>query len=658
MLNSKELFQQKMRKQPGVLKVTPSYFELKVLFETGFFNQGLLFQCQLPWSYAGIHKEDYEDHSLPTPGQALNKAEKTINQEIHTWKTHLDLWEQAFEALSQESWRAQHRRILQDKLRQPFFFSLKDIQAGLFKFNTFVIKLNELSQQCEEEARNLWQGLELQKQVKEQSLLSSYPQLFPKARNLNRKWVAYLGPTNSGKTYHAFERLSKAKNGIYLAPLRLMALEGYERLSKTGIPCHLKTGEERILTEGATVTSSTIEMVSLSEHFEIAIIDEAQMLADPDRGWAWTQALVGVRADEIWITGSLDVEPLLHQLAAWCGDSLEIHHVTRKTPLDTIHPISIKQVHPGDALIAFSRKQVLTWKEELQKQGHQVACIYGSLGPEVRRKEALRFQTGEAQILVATDAIGMGLNLPIQRVILTSTEKYDGETQRELTGSEIRQIVGRAGRFGFSKKGEATLLLDTLQTKTWLDAKLQSPSYLTKLPYIQAPWSELARIQEALHIQTLHDLLIYAHTHLIDITQTQSMKLQSLLPFAKGLGRSHLSLETQHQYLGCPVGKTDSDSFTQVLIWAKLHGQNKKIPVPSIMMQNTLQEQGLLKAEMDAELLTAYLWLALRWPDNYAMHQQAYQIRQVIHQSIEKGLQAKLKKQTQKSFHHSKKRKN
>jgi ATP-dependent RNA helicase SUPV3L1/SUV3 len=125
-----------------------------------------------------------------------------------------------------------------------------------------------------------------------------YPDTFEKARRLQRSVTLYVGPPNSGKTHAAFERLAQALDGAYLAPLRLLALEGRDRLIARGVPCSLLTGEESVPAAGARVVSSTIEMVSTSRPIDVAVIDEAQMIFDLSRGWAWTQAIVAVPANE------------------------------------------------------------------------------------------------------------------------------------------------------------------------------------------------------------------------------------------------------------------------------------------------------------------------------------------------------------------------
>jgi len=281
-----------------------------------------------------------------------------------------------------------------------------------------------------------------------------FERLFPVARGLNRRLVLVIGPTNSGKTHRAITALKTARDGVYLAPLRLLALEVMERLNAEGTPTTLVTGEEEIRTPGARHTASTIEVMDPDRPVEVAVIDEIQMLADPDRGWAWTAALMGVPAETVYILGAPEVRPLVERAAAHLGEPLEVVELDRKTPLTALdRRLDWPEVEPGDALIAFSRREVHAVRDTLLARGLSVAAIYGALAPAVRRREAARFLSGEADVVVATDAIGMGLNLPCRRVLFTALEKFDGTAVRPLTATEVKQIAGRAGRYGQFEEG-------------------------------------------------------------------------------------------------------------------------------------------------------------------------------------------------------------
>ncbi|MFO0443196.1 MAG: helicase-related protein, partial [Betaproteobacteria bacterium] len=288
-----------------------------------------------------------------------------------------------------------------------------------------------------------------------------YPDSFAAARRVNRRVFLYVGPPNSGKTHAAFERLAQALDGAYLAPLRLLALEGRDRLVARGVPCSLLTGEENVPADGARVVSSTIEMVDTRNALDVAVVDEAQMLFDASRGWAWTQAIVGVAARELIIICSAFAVPAIQQLLALCGETPEIRRFERKQHVQVLaRAVPLWSLERGDAVVAFSRRDVLRLRDAIAEQQHVVSVIYGALPPEVRRREAERFASGAADVLVATDAIGMGLNLPIRRVLFSTMEKFDGVGDRPLDVSEVHQIAGRAGRFGLHEEGFAGVLKD------------------------------------------------------------------------------------------------------------------------------------------------------------------------------------------------------
>ena len=277
-----------------------------------------------------------------------------------------------------------------------------------------------------------------------------YRDLYPLARQMRRHFYLYLGPTNSGKTYEGIQRLHGARQGLYLGPLRLLAAEQFEALNLADVPCSLVTGEEQIRVPFSRVQSSTVEMADLQTRYDVAVIDECQMIADRDRGGAWTAAILGLCADEIHACASPDAEALLTRIIEDCGDELTVIRHERMTPLEVEKegfqfPASVRT---GDALIVFSKARVHAVAAELKTRGYKVSLIYGALPPDVRRNQADRFHRGESEVVVSTDAIAMGMNLPIQRVVFLESEKYDGDVTRLLTDSEIKQIAGRAGRYG------------------------------------------------------------------------------------------------------------------------------------------------------------------------------------------------------------------
>lgn len=277
---------------------------------------------------------------------------------------------------------------------------------------------------------------------------------YPEARAMRRRFILHVGGTNTGKTYAGFQRLIRARTGVYLAPLRLLALEAQELLLDNGVACSLTTGEEEDRAVGDTHVAATAEKLDLTEEYEAAVIDECQMISDSARGYAWTRAILGVRAPEVHLCAAPEAQSLLVRLIESCGDSYEIIEHTRKTPLVCMNrQIDYSAIQPGDALITFSKVGVLSIAEDLRSQGKEPAIIYGALPYATRRKQVAGFLRGEMKYVVSTDAIGMGLNLPIRRIIFMDTEKFDGKERRPLLPGEIQQIAGRAGRYGMYDKG-------------------------------------------------------------------------------------------------------------------------------------------------------------------------------------------------------------
>ena len=335
-------------------------------------------------------------------------------------------------------------------------------------------------------------------------LVPARPEMeFAEVRELGRHFILHIGPTNSGKTFQALERLKEAACGVYLGPLRLLALEVYERMNEMGVPCTMRTGQECIEEENSRVTASTIEMADFDENYDIAVIDEAQLVADTDRGHSWTKAVLGLRAEEIHICMSPAAEQVICHLVGLCGDDYEVRRYERKTELicedrPFVFPDDVRE---GDALIAFSKKSVLDVAGRLEEAGVSSSVIYGSLPPEIRRRQTRLFNRGKTKVAVATDAIGMGLNLPVRRIVFLQADKFDGTSRRPLRTPEIKQIAGRAGRYGIYDKGYVSAMGE--QELEYIRERFEAPEEpLTQVNLgfpqvlldINAPLDELMKI--------------------------------------------------------------------------------------------------------------------------------------------------------------------
>ena len=330
--------------------------------------------------------------------------------------------------------------------------------------------------------------------VKEQ-ILKSIPEditeLFPQARLLKRKFVLHVGDTNSGKTYDSITACMAAKKGIYLAPLRLLALETQEKMISNGVACSMITGEEENIIEGATHMSCTVEMLDTTKHYDVCVIDEAQLVEDEFRGWAWTKAILGVCAPRVHVCMSENALDIVGKLILSCGDEYRIVRHTRDTKLVVEKKIFDfpENVKDNDALIVFSRNNVLYVASELKKAGIDASVIYGALPYDVRKNELSKFATGKTKVVVSTDAIGMGMNLPVKRIVFLENEKFDGKERRHLTAPEIKQIAGRAGRKGIFNKGYVNALVGRREIGNLLNseyvpiekARIQMPERLLDL---------------------------------------------------------------------------------------------------------------------------------------------------------------------------------
>lgn len=312
---------------------------------------------------------------------------------------------------------------------------------------------------------------------------------YEKARAMKRHFYLHVGETNTGKTYASIERLMEAESGVYLAPLRLLALEIQDKLNSENIACSLLTGEEENILSYAYHVSSTIEKLQLETPYDICVIDEAQMIADKQRGWAWTRAILGVLSPEVHICMAPEALDIVIKLIKDCKDTYEIIEHKRDTKLifeDKPFDLN-KDVKKGDALVVFGKRKALAVSAQLLNNNIKTSIIYGSLPYSTRKKQFERFLDGETEVIVCTDAIGMGVNLPIKRIVFLETRKYDGVSLRKLNVSEIKQIAGRAGRRGIYDTGYVTAMTDCNLIKNALNTKTSK----IKKCYIGVPESLL-----------------------------------------------------------------------------------------------------------------------------------------------------------------------
>ncbi|SDK32298.1 ATP-dependent RNA helicase SUPV3L1/SUV3 [Methylophilus rhizosphaerae] len=485
------------------------------------------------------------------------------------------------------------------------------------------------------------------------SAFDSYLCRFTLARQLNRQHHFYVGPTNSGKTYQALETLRKAASGVYLAPLRLLAMEVRDRLMQAGVPCNLVTGEERVMVAGAKHTASTIEMLRPDLAVDVAVIDEIQMLMDPDRGSAWTAALVGVPAKQVFICGANSVTESCTRVLDALNEPYTLTYLQRMTPLviedasicgERYHAAKLqKQLQAGDAIIAFSRKDVLTLTARIRQWGFQIATIYGALSPEVRRGESSRFASGEAQILVATDAIGMGLNLPIRRVIFANIHKFDGVAPRPLNATEMRQIAGRAGRHGLYETGFVTVLEDDEQ---WhLNEMLNCDD--TVAPFalpIAGNGDDIEALSQRIPTWRLAECMEYLHTQYQRQLGTQALQWQiTPLQHQQALlideTAPQMAMRDKYRLMCAPLAiqvPIARDYFVQC-IQAIYHHQLRPLPMLPEWLKGQ-QAQYLEQAELICQHLSLYSWLGYQYPQIFPDGELVNEARKMLNVYISRAL--------------------
>ncbi|EWC41373.1 helicase-related protein [Stutzerimonas stutzeri] len=463
-----------------------------------------------------------------------------------------------------------------------------------------------------------------------------YHQLYP-ARRLTRRWTALLGPTNSGKTHRSIEAMAAAEHGIYLSPLRLMALENQERIEAMGVPCSLVTGEEEIIREGATHFCCTVEEFARfrHQHWDVVVVDEVQMMADPQRGWAWVDALVSAHTQALMMTGPALIEPSLRTLCELCEDRLVVQRTKRLSPVEVARrATTLERLEPGSLLVAFSRKLVLELKGMLESAGKSVSVVYGALSPEVRREQARRFREGEADIMVATDAVGMGLNLPAHTLCFYSDEKYDGIQNRQLKVQEVKQIGGRAGRFGHHDSGEITAL--DAQTLKSIRQLFNSPDAPVDLSQFQVRPSidHLTAISELMGEPSLLRAWLTFNRNINYGEAFISVLPDELAEWIELIDDPKIPLRLRWTFACTPIrGGFDSPASQHAQRWIKRVAEGHAIPMPRLLLGS-----DLASLESTLHVVETYLHLSRALPEHFAEHDQGEDARKLLNDAITREL--------------------
>lgn len=485
-------------------------------------------------------------------------------------------------------------------------------------------------------AKEIFPHLECMEDLKKISDLRLPANWYPEARAIQRKIIFHAGPTNSGKTYHALQRLFSAKSGVYCGPLKMLAVEVFQKSNTAGTLCDLVTGEERRYAdpEGnpSPHVACTVEMTSVTNPYEVAVIDEIQMIKDTQRGWAWTRALLGVCAHEIHVCGEASSIQLVKDLMMVTGDEVEVRKYKRLTKLKFLDKAvgSFDNVTRGDCIVCFSKNDIYTVSRQLEKRGQECAVIYGGLPPGTKMAQAQKFNDAEnsCKIMVATDAIGMGLNLSIKRIIFYSLIKprlnEKGEKEMDvISTSQALQIAGRAGRFGTEhEEGEVTTFRkDDLALLKDICRK------------------EIETIEQAGLHPTAEQIELFAYhlpnatlSNLIDIFVTLS-QLDSDKYFMCNVDDfkfladmiEHVPLALRARYVFCcaPIPKKQPFVCTMFLKFARQYSRSEPITLDWLCRQiawpfsppETILDLVHLEGVFD--VLDLYLWLSYRFQDMF-----------------------------------------
>ncbi|KAM0421506.1 hypothetical protein ACHAPT_010680 [Fusarium lateritium] len=566
----------------------------------------------------------------------------------------MEVMEKAF-ALAEQNITQRDRNPLFWNLRDAFI--LKDFK-GLtnelqYSFQSFLIR-QRFSKGLEDSHKRL--------------LDFRFPhEWFPATRTMQRTIHLHVGPTNSGKTYRALKALENSKRGVYAGPLRLLANEVYQRLWAKGLPCALMTGEEvRIPQDTDTYfTSCTVEMVPVNEPYDVAVIDEIQMIADPDRGSGWTTALLGVMAKEVHLCGEERTVKLIQSICAAIGDECIVHQYERLSPLETMSEAideDYNRLEKGDAIVAFSRMNLHALKTTIEKHtGRRCAIIYGSLPPEVRVQQAALFNDpdNDYDFVVASDAIGMGLNLEIRRVILDSVTKYDGSQNRHLTYPELKQIGGRAGRYRTARQatradtsaddGRKVGYVTTMARQDLKNVHRAFKSSVSDIEaaYVTPPAAAVERFATYFPKDTPLSFILMRIRELASVSKNYRLGISSdKLEIADAIQNIPLTIYDRLTLCNLPVWHRAENSMEVLRALATIIAENgrgdllaiKEIPLESLDI-DMMKFRGkpieyLHKLESLHVAINQYVWLSYRFSGMFRDQALAFHVRSLVEQKL------------------------
>jgi len=381
-------------------------------------------------------------------------------------------------------------------------------------------------------------------------------------------------------------------------------------------------------------------MLNFEVDVDVCVIDEVQMIDDRDRGWAWANAIIGTPAKEVIMTGSANAKEAIIALAEYLGEELKIIEFERKNPLTLLeiptHPVDVEE---GSAIIAFSRRDVLRLKQEFSKN-FRVSVVYGNLSPEVRREEARRFRAGETQILIATDAIAMGMNLPIKTILFSKAEKFDGISQRNLHASEVHQISGRAGRFGLSEEGfVGALHADVLKI---VKKNFYKKDHIINIPFkVMANLEHIKLVANILEEKSIFEVLKFFVKNMEFNGPFNASNLDDMLEASAIVDKYDLDVPTKYHLSCAPLTLKSPHIISAFESYLRSLEKEELVyySVPSLLGTYAHTTDDLLYAEDMVKEISLYLWLSYRFDTFFVDEKKAKESRGVLNKYIERTLQ-------------------
>ncbi|KAL4452034.1 hypothetical protein ABPG75_007696 [Micractinium tetrahymenae] len=480
--------------------------------------------------------------------------------------------------------------------------------------------------------------------------LGSPASFFPVARARERRIIAHLGPTNSGKTHAALQALRQAGSDLYCGPLRLLAWQVHDQLSSGGLPCNLITGQER-REVGAPHTACTTEMASTRRPVDVAVLDEIQMMGDESRGWAFTRALLGIPALEVHVCGNPAALPLLQLIAAETGDALEVRRYERLSPLAParrpLHP-GLEGVRRGDCVVAFSRREVHALRQRIEGHGqHRCCVVYGALPPDARQQQAALFNAPRSGygVLAASDAVGMGLNLAIRRVVFTAARKFDGTQERLLTPAEVKQVAGRAGRYG-SRFSSGIVTATSAEDLDYVAWALQQPPEPLQRAYLLPSLAQI-ELLHGLHPQELLPALLRrfadAAANSLESTNYSYARYEEQHTLATMLRHLPLTLREAWAFSISPTDPDDVPVASALLNFATAFAYRRVVTPAAILhppLAEARSEVELQQLEATHRILDLFIWLAFRFPDAFSGAEEVEEKRRAASALVDASIRA------------------